>query len=154
MDSKPNFLTSLLYTSYISLNSLDTTVECRGWTRDHLVSIGQSYKLSYIHMGSLSLFVSLSLSLFIYYCRAKVFMHLLDYIWKGPSIGAKFARAKLCLKNAFEVCGKTIKRLVISFVYSFMDIISSSLPLISFYIALNNVCCKANFWLHALCIYK
>ena len=39
--SIPNLLTSLLYTSYISLNSLDATMECRGWTHDHLVSIGQ-----------------------------------------------------------------------------------------------------------------
>ena len=33
-------------------------MECRGWTHDHLVSIGQPYQLSYIHLG-----IPLSLSL-------------------------------------------------------------------------------------------
>ena len=60
LGSKLSFLTSPLDTSYISLNSLNANVECRGWSHDDLlVSIKQLYELSYIHLGSLSLSLSL-----------------------------------------------------------------------------------------------
>ena len=55
-------LVSPLFHRYL-LFYLDAIVECRGWTHDHLASIGQPYQLSYIHLRNYTLSLSLSLSL-------------------------------------------------------------------------------------------
>ena len=70
MGLKPKFLTSLLLHRYL-LFSLDATIECRGWTHDHMVSIGQPYELSHI---------SLSLSLYQAYIRPTFNCWLFGYI--------------------------------------------------------------------------
>ena len=73
-------------------------MECRGWTHDHLVSIGQPYQLSYIHLGNVSVSLSL-LSLSLPLCLEDHSKHCCFLLYKFSSL---FELWLFCLMHSMQ----------------------------------------------------